>query len=284
MNSLATDIQSKDSRVTGAQSLASIMATGATNPDFSAPAIHDALTATPPDILKTAISPDHRSAALSLTIREDVKLLDQKGIIDEVAESNVHPPEGVVMTPAGLGVLGIDAETRLTSHRLSMTVLALLAVLVLLLAVTRNVVYTLLVVGPVAMVIGWTSAAMYLFRVPLNPLTSVAGPLVVALGTEFGILLMLRYREERQRGLPPASAMGQAYILSGRAIAASALTVTGAFLALAFHPFPLLAEFGRVAVIGVALSFAGAMLLMPPLLIWADETLSPVGEEAHNPR
>jgi predicted RND superfamily exporter protein len=165
-----------------------------------------------------------------------------------------------------------------------MTLLALSLTLLLLLAVTRNPMYAVLGVLPVGLAIGWTSAAMYVFRIPLNPLTSIGGPLVVALGTEFSILLMLRYREERQNGLAPAEAMGQAYILSGRAIAASAFTVMGAFLALVFHPFPLLSQFGSVAVIGVALSFAGAMLVMPPLLVWADETLTSMPEESPQPQ
>jgi hypothetical protein len=35
-------------------------------------------------------------------------------------------------------------------------------------------------------------------------------------------------------------------------------------------------------VLGVALSFAGAMLVMPPLLVWSDETFSRVGEAVHH--
>ena len=115
---------------------------------------------------------------------------------------------------------------------------------------------------------------MYVFHVPLNPLTAIAGPLVVALGTEFSILLMLRYREERGRGLEPVMAMESAYLRSGRAITASGLTVMGAFLALGFNSFPLLSQFGIVSVLGVAFSLAGALLVMPPLLVWADQTFT----------
>ena len=278
MYGLGNSSIARDGRVTSANSLATLMATGTATPDFSAQAISDALDQAPPDVLKGIISPDRKAATLSLTIGRDVKLIDQKTIIDEVGRT-ANPPPGVTIRAAGLGVIGVEAETRLTSHRLAMTLLALSLTFVLLLAVTRNAIYALLGVLPVGLVIGWTSAAMYVFKIPLNPLTSISGPLVVALGTEFSILLMLRYREERQNGLPPAEAMSQAYVLSGRAIAASAFTVIGAFLALVFHPFPLLSQFGSVAVIGVALSFAGAMLVMPPLLVWADETLTPVAEE-----
>lgn len=278
MNDVANTAQSRDSRITGAQSLASLMTTGSNGPvDFSPAAIDSALQSAPPEILKTLVAPDHRAADLSINISNSVKLIDQQSIIDEV-QQNASPPPGVTIKAAGLGVIGVAAETRLTSHRMEMTLLALTGVFLLLLAVTRNLVYTVFVVLPVGLAMGWTSAAMYLFRVPLNPLTAIAGPLVVALGTEFAILLMLRYREERQRGAHAHDAMEAAYVLCGRAIAASAFTVIGAFLALAFHPFPLLSQFGIVAVLGVALALAGAMLVMPPLLVWADSTFS-LGEE-----
>jgi predicted RND superfamily exporter protein len=281
MSGLSTSVSQSDSRITGVNSFATLLSAGGSTPDFSRQAIDDAIKSAPPAIVNGFITPDPTSADINGTIAHDVPLIEQSSIIDNITQ-NAHPPQGVTMTAAGLGVIGVAAETQLTSHRLEMTFIALLAVLLLLLAVTRNIAYTVIVTLPIALVIGWTSAAMYVLQVPLNPLTAIAGPLVVALGTEFGILLMMRYREERENGLAPQDAMATAYRLSGRAIAASAFTVVGAFLALAFHPFPLLSQFGIVAVLGVALSFAGAMLVMPPLLVWSDETFSRVGEAVHH--
>lgn len=281
MSGLGKSVSQSDSRITGVNSFATLLSSGGSEPDFSQQSIDDAIKGAPPAIVNGFITPDHKSADINVTIAHDVPLIDQSSIIDSITQS-AHPPSGVTMEAAGLGVIGVAAEKQLTSHRLEMTFIALAAVLLLLLAVTRNIAYTLIVTLPIALVIGWTSAAMYVLQVPLNPLTAIAGPLVVALGTEFGILLMMRYKGERENGLTPQDAMATAYRLSGRAIAASAFTVVGAFLALAFHPFPLLSQFGIVAVLGVALSFAGAMLVMPPLLVWADETFSHSAEAVHD--
>ena len=287
MNDLGQEMAAKDNRITGTNSVATLMTTGsASPPDFSKQSIDATLASTSPDIVGQFVSQDHTAADFSFTIRRDVQLIDQKGIIDEI-NASASPPPGVSMVPAGLGVIGIEAESQLTSHRLSMVFLALVAVLILLLATTRSIWTAVLAVLPVGLAIGWTSAAMYIFRVPLNPLTAIAGPLVVALGTEFSILLVLRYREERERGLEPVQAMESAYLRSGRAIAASGLTVMGAFLALAFNSFPLLSQFGVVAVLGVAFSLAGALVVMPPLLVWADQTFTAqprLGDVAETPR
>jgi predicted RND superfamily exporter protein len=269
-----------DHAVTGANSLVALLPTTSSGtPDTSKAAVASALESTPPAIRNSLVTPDHQYASVQFSINQNVQLIDQKPIIDEIP-GLVSPPPGVTITPAGLGVIGVEAVARLTQHRISMMLLALAGVFVLVLVVTRNLAYAILTVFPVGMVIGWTSAAMYLFGVPLNPMTSIAGPLVVALGCEFSILLMLRYREERQRGRAAEEAMNTAFIRSGRAITASALTVIGAFLALAFNGFPLLSQFGDVAVIGVALSLAGALFLMPPLLVWADETFAGAVHEA----
>lgn len=274
MNDLGQQMAAKDSRITGTNSVATLLTTGPGGPpDFSQKSIDAALATTSPDIVGQFVSKDGTAADFSFTIRRDVQLIDQKGIIDEIT-AVANPPAGVTMAPAGLGVLGIEAESQLTSHRLSMMFLALIAVLILLIATTRSLLTAILAVLPVGLAIGWTSAAMYLFGVPLNPLTAIAGPLVVALGTEFSILLMLRYREERQRGLEPVMAMESAYLRSGRAITASGLTVMGAFLALAFNSFPLLSQFGIVSVLGVTFSLVGALVVMPPLLVWADQTFT----------
>ena len=272
-----------DGRLTAADSLASLIRTAAMGkePDFGRRSVDATISGAPADIIKGAVSPDRKSASMTFRLSRTVKLADQEPIIERI--ETVAPPSGVTVAPAGLGVIGVDAESRLTSRRTSMTVIAIVAAFLLLLLVTRNVVHAFLAMLPVVLVTGWTSAAMWVFGVPLNPLTAISGPLVVALGTEFTILLLLRYREERGHGRSPGEAMALAYRLSGRAITASGLTVVGAFVALAFDSFPLLSDFGIVAVLGVVLSLAGAMLLMPPLLVWSDELLARRGSPIETP-
>src|SRR5205807_2517171 len=73
----------------------------------------------------------------------------------------------------------------------------------------------LLPVLPTALAAGWAPLVVLLLgRIPrvgdtlgaFNPLTVVLGALVIALGTEFGVVLLGRFYEERARGLGPDSA------------------------------------------------------------------------------
>ena len=62
----------------------------------------------------------------------------------------------------------------------------------------------------------------WVFDLQLSPMTAVGGPLVVALCTEFTSLILLRFIEERQRGLLAAEAVGVTAARTGRAFIVSA--------------------------------------------------------------
>ncbi len=60
---------------------------------------------------------------------------------------------------------------------------------------------------PVALASGWSALVLFAVRVPLNPMSVTLGVLVVALSTEFSVLLSERYRQERLAGLDTVQAL-----------------------------------------------------------------------------
>ncbi len=53
---------------------------------------------------------------------------------------------------------------------------------------------------PVALAMGWSALVLSALGVPLNPPSAGLGALVLALSTEFAVLLAARFREEREAG------------------------------------------------------------------------------------
>ena len=45
----------------------------------------------------------------------------------------------------------------------------------------------------------------------------------------------------------------------------------GGFAVLAFSDFPLLDNFGKVTALNIGLSLVSTLILLPPLLVWADD-------------
>jgi uncharacterized protein len=134
----------------------------------------------------------------------------------------------------------------------------------------RSLPRALLAMVPVLLAVGLSSVIVAIAGLTLSPLTTVSGPLVIASCTEFSVLLLSRYLEERQRGLAPQEATDQASARTGRAFFTSALTTIFGFGVLVFSALPLLSDFGIIVTMNVAVALLSALVVMPPLLVWAD--------------
>ena len=134
----------------------------------------------------------------------------------------------------------------------------------------RSVVRSLLAMVPVLIAVGTTSLLTYLFGFTLSPMTAVGGPLVVAACTEFTTLILYRYLEERRRGLEPQEALDAAGARTGRAFVVSALTTMAGVAVIATSSLPLLRDFGLVVAVNITVALAAALVVLPPLIAWAD--------------
>ncbi|HEX6798050.1 MAG TPA: MMPL family transporter, partial [Ktedonobacterales bacterium] len=90
--------------------------------------------------------------------------------------------------------------------------------------------------------------------------------LVLGAGTDYGLFLTLRMREELERGLSPRDAVRRAVERVGESITFSAGTVIVALLSLTFATFAVYAGLGPSLAIGVALMLLAALTLLPALL------------------
>jgi len=227
----------------------------------------------PPDIASTVVSPDHTKAALIFPVG-DISLADRDEVIQQLRADlagELAPPPGTRVTPTGLAVIGQELVRNMEANRQTLSLAALALVAGWLLLRFRRVAHALLPLVPVAIALGASSLAIYWMGISLTPLTTVAGPLVIAVATEFAVLIEARYAEEREAGATPAVAVRSGLTRIGRAFVASGLTLIGGFGVLAFSAMPLLREFGIVVAVDVAIALLSTLIVLPPLLRWADE-------------
>jgi len=99
--------------------------------------------------------------------------------------------------------------------------------------------------------------------VPLNPMSVTLGALVIAISTEFSVLLSERYREERRRrrGLGSAEALAKTYRSTGMAVLASGATAIAGFAVLVVSDIRMLRDFGFVTVVDLTVSLLGVLLV-----------------------
>lgn len=182
----------------------------------------------------------------------------------------LQPPPGVSVTVTGNSVVIIDMLAGLTTGRSQMTLLGVFLVFVGLLVVYRNIVKALSPIIPMLVVIGWSGLVMEGLGIAYNPMTAVMGALILGVGSEYAILMMERYFEEKNAGMSPVEAIFQASSTTGTALIASGATTVFGFAALIFSPFPMISNFGLVTVIDVLLALVVTFVIFPPLIVLMD--------------
>ncbi len=154
---------------------------------------------------------------------------------------------------------------------------------------------------------------LLIFRAPLAPLitlippvlvVSLAGPLIaeaakhglkvsslaqllltvliLGAGTDYGLFLIFRVREENESGLDPKEAIVKALSRVGESISFSAATVIVALLSLLLATFQIYSTLGEPLAIGVALMLLAGLTLLPALLaVFGRATFWPVKPQNH---
>jgi uncharacterized protein len=228
------------------------------------------LDAIPPYFSQDVITPDRRTATLAFGVRL-MGLQQQQQLIDRM-RSTLHPPAGVSAQLVGLPVLAAKSAAEVASPlRRIETLLASLAVVALvLLALFRGDIRRAFVpIAPIALASGWSALILFAVRVPLNPMSVTLGALVIAISTEFSVLLSERHRQERLAGYDTIEALRRSYRRTGAAVAASGVTAIAGFGVLALSDIRMLRDFGLVTLIDLTVSLIGVLVALPAALVLA---------------
>jgi hydrophobe/amphiphile efflux-3 (HAE3) family protein len=237
--------------------------------------VHGLLAAIPAYFSQDVISADHRSATLAFGIR--LMSLQQQQQVIEGMRSSLHPPPGVSARLVGLSVLAAQAGAQIASPwRRVITLLAALAAVasILLLAFRGDRRRALVPLAPIVLATGWSALVLFALRIPLNPMSVTLGALVIAISTEFSVLLSERHRQERAAGHSTVQALRHAYRHTGAAVAASGVTAIAGFGVLALSDIAMLRDFGLVTLVDLSVSLVGVLVALPAAIVLAESERS----------
>ena len=224
------------------------------------------LDAVPEYFSQAVITEDRKSAVMSFGIK--LLALDRQQEVLDVMRDELDPPDGVTARLGGLPVLAAEANAQLSdpARRLGTLLAGLIVVALALLAVYRSWQRAWVPLVPIALATGWSALVLWLIGVPLNPMSATLGALVIAISTEFAVLLVARFREERDDGFEVGEALERTYSSTGAAVLASGATAIAGFAVLAFSDVQMLKDFGRVTVVDLSVSLLGVLAVLPAVL------------------
>lgn len=250
---------------------------GATNLAPSGALVQASYEAAPPPVQQFTVS-DVAPAWNLLFVTKPGSLEQRALMVEDMRErletpspEGNEPPEGIAATPSGLAVVGVGLLENLEANRVALTYLSMVLVFLFLAVRLRSVVRSVLSLVPVMIAVGAASLVAFAFDLKLSPMTAVGGPLVIAVCTEFTSLIILRFLEERERGFSPRAAVEITAMRTGRAFIVSGMTAITGVAVIATSSLPLLRDFGIIVAMNVIVALLSALIVLPPLLVWAEE-------------
>ena len=243
------------------------------NKGLSQSQVSGLLSVIPPYFSQDVITADRRAATLAFGIRL-MGLARQQQLIDAM-RSRLRPPAGVSAQLVGLPVLAAKSGAQVASpwRRLQTLIAGLVAVaLVLLIAFRGDRRRALVPLVPIVLATGWSALVLFVVRVPLNPMSVTLGALVIAISTEFSVLLSERYRQERIAGHDTVEALRRSYRRTGAAVAASGVTAIVGFGVLALSDIRMLRDFGLVTLVDLSVSLIGVLVALPAAIMLAERS------------
>ncbi|PKL70025.1 MAG: hydrogenase expression protein HypA [Methanomicrobiales archaeon HGW-Methanomicrobiales-1] len=177
------------------------------------------------------------------------------------------PPPGIHASFTGMWEMFTNLIREIREGKTFMTILGFGMIFVFLYIIYRKFAKAATPLVPIIMIVGWNGLIMYVLAIDYTPLTATLGSMSVGVASEYTILIMERYYEERQNGLALLPAIQYSIQKIGTAITISGMTTIFGFAALMVSAFGIISNFGTVTVISVFFALAGAIIVMPAILV-----------------
>ncbi len=242
--------------------------------------IREALRAVPPNELEAIVAggldpgADPTETKIPFAVRSgsvDGQSEAIEAIRQAVDDSNggKGPPPGVSAELAGLPVVVTESVNELGASRYLLIAVALLAIVLVLSAIYRSARRVVVPLVPIVVASGWSALVIASLDIPLNPLSAILSVMVIAIATEFSVILSARFYQDRV-GSSTAAALRSSYGRTGMAIAASGVTAIAGFAALVASDVGVLREFGVIAVLDLSVALLGVAIVLPAILTWVE--------------
>ncbi len=211
------------------------------------------------------VSRDHRATLISVTLEDR-----DKSTVDELRSVVARSaPDGFTVQIAGQGVLFADftkiAEEDLRKGESIGIGIALIVLIVVFAAVVAAIVPVVMALFAITVALGLVSLIGQLFDFNLF-VTNMVTMIGLAVGIDYSLFIVSRYREERKKGFAKLDAIGAAGATANRAVFFSGMTVVLALLGMFIIPTTIFRSLATGAALVTLAALAASMTLLPAII------------------
>lgn len=218
------------------------------------------------------VSEDRGSTLITLIMAGD---FDQnadniEAVVDVVHEYAATETGNFVIKVTGQATIGLDnrelSQEDLEKGEAMGVPIALIILTVVLGAIAAALVPLVMAIVSIIVAIGISALVGTFFELSLFVTNIIITIIGLAVGIDYSLFVVSRYREERGRGLDKIDAIGKAGATAGRAVVFSGITVVLALVGMLLIPFNIFISIGLGAIFVVLSAMAAAMTLLPAIL------------------
>lgn len=215
------------------------------------------------------VSKDRKATIIPIVMTGD---LDKAGgNLDAFHASfeGVKVPDGFEVLDAGVATINRDfkeiAEQDLKRAETIGGVIALIILILVFGAVVAAIVPVVLAVVSIVIALGLTALVGQVFDLSFF-VTNMITMIGLAVGIDYSLFILQRYREERARGLDKIAAIGHAGSTASRAVLFSGITVMLALMGMLLIPANIYRSLGIGAILVVLVTVLASLTLLPAVL------------------
>ncbi|HOK28579.1 MAG TPA: MMPL family transporter, partial [Methanomassiliicoccaceae archaeon] len=244
-------------------------------------AIFDLPFDVPEQLLNSFVSEDRRTMLVVFNFDVSASYVDDDGrypllenvktIRKEIAALNgeMKAPSAVYVT--GEAAISEDMRASSEADMKMIEPVTIVIIFILMGILFRSVIAQFLPLGAVGVAVGISQALMFAVGVLVAPVnvmvTTLLFSILMAVGTDYAIFIVSRYREERVKGSSRQEAVHASVTWAGESIATSGATVIIAFFAMTISSFPMVQVMGLVLGLGILVALLVSLTLVPSILL-----------------
>jgi uncharacterized protein len=176
-------------------------------------------------------------------------------------------PSGVTVQVTGSPQIIVTVLQLLKSDAIYTLFLASAIIILLLIILQKSISKALLIYLPILLGIIWTLGTMGWLGIPIGIATAGLGAMILGLGVEYGVFILTRYYEERDKENSQLDSLKVSVPGVGASILGSGTTTIIGFLALSLSFMPMMQMLGLSLAIGIFYCIIAAVFIEPVFLI-----------------
>jgi RND superfamily putative drug exporter len=218
-------------------------------------------------VISFDVSDTYAANGSSVTYNDVTEI--QNDVSHVLGSSSVYG--GITSYETGAAPLDSAVNYLATSAISLLLVLTIVVLLVIMLVYFRTPAAPLISFGLIGVAMVCGLAVIFVlgtFVSPFNPeIESIMLVFLMAIGTDYSVFLLARYREELVRGTPPAKAVETTVRWAGQSITTSGLTVMVVTVALTLSGISFLGQLGEALFVTVLVALLVNLTVLPSILM-----------------